>query len=101
MQKLLSVIFFAFTLAFANVSFATDVAPQQTQPAAQQNVVNINTADAEALAKALNGVGLKKAEAIIEFRTTNGPFKDISELALVKGIGEKTVEKNRSLIVLE
>ena len=34
--------------------------------------VNINTADAETMARVLNGVGLKKAEAIVQHRETHG-----------------------------
>lgn len=62
--------------------------------------VDINTADAAQLEKVLVGIGLAKAEAIIEYRTANGPFKSADELALVKGIGLKTVERNRDLIAV-
>ena len=57
--------------------------------------VNINTADAEALAEAINGVGLKRAEAIVEYRNQNGPFGSVDELVQVQGVGEKTLEKSR------
>ncbi len=57
--------------------------------------VNINTADAQALAEAINGVGLKRAEAIIEYRRENGPFTSVDELMQVQGVGEKTLEKSR------
>ncbi len=60
--------------------------------------VNINTASAAAIAEALNGVGDAKAKAIVEHREKNGPFKSADELVNVKGIGLKTVEKNRELI---
>lgn len=62
--------------------------------------VNINTADAPTIAKELNGIGTKKAQAIVEYRKQHGPFKTIESLTEVKGIGLKTVEKNRSLIKL-
>ncbi|GMU42738.1 MAG: helix-hairpin-helix domain-containing protein [Xanthomonadales bacterium] len=62
--------------------------------------VNINTADAAAIAASLNGVGDAKAKAIVEYRQKNGPFKSADELVNVKGIGLKTVEKNRELIRL-
>lgn len=58
--------------------------------------VNINTADAETLAAELNGVGLVKAQAIVEYRTKHGPFKSAGDLSLVKGIGERTVERNKT-----
>jgi len=62
--------------------------------------VNINAANAETLAKELNGIGPVKAEAIIEYRKQNGPFVNIYDLQNVKGIGEATVEKNQDNIIL-
>ena len=62
--------------------------------------VNINTADADALAQELKGIGAKKAQAIVDYRKTNGDFKTIESLTEVKGIGLKTVEKNRDKIEL-
>jgi competence protein ComEA len=60
--------------------------------------VNINTADAETISAELNGVGLSKAKAIVEYRQKHGPFRSIADLSLVKGIGEKTVDRNRDSI---
>ena len=60
--------------------------------------VDINTADAAELDRVLVNVGPSKAQAIVEYRQANGPFKSAEELALVKGIGLKTVERNRELI---
>ena len=60
--------------------------------------VDINTASAAELNQVLVNVGPSKAQAIIEHRQANGPFKSVEELALVKGIGLKTVERNRDLI---
>ena len=58
-------------------------------------VVNINEADAAALAENLNGIGMVKAQEIVKYRDTHGKFESIEELSNIKGIGEKTVEKNR------
>ncbi|WP_305804380.1 ComEA family DNA-binding protein [Stenotrophomonas sp. YIM B06876] len=60
--------------------------------------VNINAADAAELDRVLVNVGPSKAQAIVDHRQANGPFKSVEELALVKGIGLKTVERNRDLI---
>ena len=60
--------------------------------------VNINTADAETLSAELDGIGLSKAKAIVEYREKYGPFKTPDDLSLVKGIGERTVEQNRENI---
>lgn len=57
--------------------------------------VDINSADAATLSKSLKGVGMAKAEAIVEYRKKHGPFKNADELSLVKGIGERTVDLNR------
>lgn len=65
--------------------------------AAWSAVVNINTATSEQLT-ALKGIGFKKAEAIVSYRTKHGDFTNAEALANVKGIGLKTVDKNRSLI---
>ena len=62
--------------------------------------VDVNSADAQTLAASLNGIGASKAQAIVEYRTANGEFKSISDLSLVKGIGERTVLKNRADIAL-
>ncbi|MGI9248828.1 MAG: ComEA family DNA-binding protein [Woeseiaceae bacterium] len=58
--------------------------------------VNVNTADAETISAELKGVGLSKAAAIVEYRKKHGPFKNVDDLSLVKGIGERTVDLNRS-----
>jgi competence protein ComEA len=62
--------------------------------------VNINTADAATIDAVLVNVGPAKAQAIVDYRKTNGAFKSAEELAMVKGIGLKTVEKNRDRIEL-
>jgi competence protein ComEA len=62
--------------------------------------VNVNTADAETISAELQGVGITKAIAIVEYRQANGPFKTADDLALVKGIGERTVEINRKNILV-
>ena len=62
--------------------------------------VNINTADAETISRSLQGVGLSKARAIVEYREKHGPFKSPDDLSLVKGIGDRTVELNRDNILV-
>lgn len=63
--------------------------------AAVAGQVDINTADAETISAELNGIGLAKAKAIVEYRKKHGPFRSADDLSLVKGVGEKIVEKNR------
>ena len=62
--------------------------------------VNINTADAATIDRVLVNVGPAKAESIVAYRKANGAFRSAEQLALVKGIGLKTVEKNRDRIAL-
>jgi len=66
----------------------------------QAEPVNINTADANALAKALNGIGPAKAKAIVSYREKNGPFKNVDQLGMVEGITQKLIDKNRADIRL-
>ena len=62
--------------------------------------VNINTADAATIDRVLVNVGPAKAQAIVDYRKANGAFRSAEQLAMVKGIGLKTVEKNRDRIAL-
>ena len=70
-------------------------------PAVAAGPVNVNTADAETLARELKGVGLDKAGAIVAYREKHGPFSSIAELAQVKGIGVRTLELNQQDIRLD
>jgi len=57
--------------------------------------VDINSAGADDLAAVIVGIGAQKAAAIVDYRTANGPFASVDDLANVKGIGTATIEKNR------
>ncbi|RLM27771.1 competence protein ComEA [Brenneria alni] len=69
-------------------------------PAADEDEVSINMGTAEELAAVMNGVGLKKAEAIVNYREQNGPFTQIEQLQEVPGIGAALVERNLSRLKL-
>jgi competence protein ComEA len=77
--------FFTLLLFLVNLALAT---------------VNINTADAKELS-ALKGIGATKAQAIVDWRTANGSFKSIDELAQVKGVGKKTLESIKDEITID
>jgi competence protein ComEA len=62
--------------------------------------VNINTADVATLDRVLVNIGPVKAQAIVDYRTANGAFRSPEQLAMVKGIGLKTVEVNRDRIMV-
>ncbi|MCP1674806.1 competence protein ComEA [Natronocella acetinitrilica] len=92
MQRMALRLFLAVCLFFplANVGLADGPEP-----------VNINTADAETLAQMLSGVGVARAEAIVEYRDANGDFATADDLTAVSGIGPATVDANRQLIIVE
>jgi competence protein ComEA len=80
-------------LALTALLFAT--------PAMAGTPVNINTADANALAQGLDGVGLAKAQAIVAWREANGVFDSADQLTSVKGIGQSLVDRNRESILID
>ena len=63
--------------------------------------VNVNTADASSIASTLDGVGVIKAKAIVEYRNQHGKFSSLEDLLQVKGIGTKTLDRNRDRISLK
>ena len=72
-------------------------APQaMEQPAKTQgDKVDLNGADAATLQRELAGIGKGKAEAIVAYRESNGPFSSVEELLEVKGIGKAILDRNR------
>lgn len=89
---------FLFSLLAAPWSLAADDPVSDSSEMVQ---IDINTADAAAIAAALDGVGLVKAQEIVAYREMFGAFKTIDELMDVKGIGAGTLARNRDRIVLE
>lgn len=94
----------AFSIAVWLPWISLGVNAEESQVAPQYEgidiTVNINTAGVEELATLLNGIGEKKAQAIIDYREQNGVFQSVEQLAEVKGIGNALVERNRSRIQL-
>lgn len=86
---------------FAAEKAAEPIAMVQTANAETQqtadmgNKLNINTATAGEIQKALTGIGAKKAEAIVQYREKHGNFTTAEQLLEVQGIGKATLEKNR------
>lgn len=78
----------AAALGLSSLAFAAE-------PAAP---IDVNTASAEVLAEAIDGVGLKRAQAIIEYREKHGAFASVDELAEVRGVSAGIVERNRERI---
>ena len=63
--------------------------------------VNINTADAEQLSRELVGVGISRAQAIVDYRKEFGRFESPEELIKVKGIGTQVLAANLDNILVD
>ena len=98
---------FALLLAaqpfIGNMALAAEEAAATTEAPTQQQVqsskLNINTATAEQF-MALKGIGKKKAEAILSWRTEHGGFKSVEELAEVNGISERFVSEHQAELTI-
>lgn len=66
----------------------------------KNGLININTAS-QAEFLTLDGVGVKTAEAIVFYRESMGRFNSIDDLLKVKGIGQKTLDKNRHRLIVQ
>ena len=86
MMKPLKTLLLTLLLCFCGASFAGGV--------------DINSSDAKTIAANLKGIGMKKAQAIIAYRESHGPFTSVDELVKVRGIGTKTVAKIRNDVVI-
>ena len=80
----------ANNLALYIPTSSADISPQK---------ININTAEAWLL-EALPGIGSTKAQAIVNYREQNGPFKNIGELMKVEGISQSLYEQIKDLVTV-
>ena len=74
-------------------------APDGSGDAATSGPVSINTASETEL-EGLPRIGPALAQAIIDYRTRHGPFRTISDLGNVRGIGDRLLDELRPLISL-
>ena len=63
--------------------------------------VDVNSASAEAIAEAIKGVGISRAEASIEYGEKHGLFESVDDLVLVRGIGAKMIDDNREALTAQ
>ncbi|MCE3202666.1 ComEA family DNA-binding protein [Paenibacillus sonchi] len=86
----------AVSTSAASTSTASN-STTSTGQASTDGRINVNTADAAALMD-LPGIGGKKAQAIIDYRSSKGAFHSLTDLGEVKGIGPKMLEKLEPLV---
>ena len=91
MIRVLQCVVLMCALLWSGLAWAAERAAEQ---------VNINTADVATLDRVLVNIGPVKAQAIVDYRIANGAFRSPEQLAMVKGIGLKTVEANRGRIMV-
>ena len=96
-KNTIAAILAVFLLCFGNLALANDSDPT----GGDVMTVNVNEADAASIANTLVGVGISRAQAIVDYREKYGRFYSAEELTSVKGIGQSTVERNLSRIAIE
>ena len=85
-MKILKTFAFIVALSLSSICFAQSV--------------NINEADAKTIATNVNGIGMNRAKAIVAYRDKFGPFDSVNDLVKVKGVGKKTVQKNKDRLTV-
>ncbi|HEY0962628.1 MAG TPA: ComEA family DNA-binding protein [Pseudomonadales bacterium] len=90
------------SLAFAGSNAALAQAAGEEAPLSGDLVqVNINEADAAEIADSLVGIGMSRAQAIVQYREEHGQFTSLDDLVDVKGVGEATIVNNKDRIRFE
>lgn len=83
-----------FTIFALLMVFSTPVYAQENKK------ININTATVQELVQ-LKGIGDQYAQKIIEYRENVRPFEKPEDIMLVQGVGQKTWEMNKDIIVVK
>ena len=97
-KNITAAIFAVLVLCLSSVAQANDLSGQLS---GDVMTVNVNEADAASIANMLVGIGISRAQAIVDYRDQYGRFYSAQELTSVKGVGQSTVEKNLSRISVE
>lgn len=101
MKTLVNVIlsfFLLSTLTHAAVAMKPAEKPVVSAVLSTSSKININTASVTVLTNSVKGIGVKRAEAIVNYRDAHGLFKTVEDLANVSGIGAHFVEKHHDEI---
>jgi len=101
-RNLITALFTALLFCMSHTALANDSADESAEQMNTQTVtVNVNEADAATLANALVGIGITRAQAIVDYREKHGPFYSAEELTAVKGIGKSTIARNLARITVQ
>lgn len=93
---LIKSVLFGLLVMLSCGSFAQDT-PATPEPVEMERV-HINKADADTIARVLDGVGMSRAQAIVTFREEYGDFTSEDDLLMVRGVGEVTLRNNAGKI---
>jgi len=74
-----------------SISTPQPATPTQITENSSRTTVDLNTADAKTISKSMKGIGIKRADAIVKYRTDHGPFKSFDDLSEVSGLSKKFV----------
>lgn len=89
-----------FLLSPSQQALAADKTVEVTTAAVKMiEKINVNKASRNQLA-VIKGLGMKKAQAIIDYRQENGDFVSLESLIKVKGIGKSTLQKIEPFVTL-
>ena len=98
LQQFAAALIAVLLMSLANLAVADDLSDESGM---ETITVNVNEADAKTMAGVLTGIGVRRAQAIVDYRDQYGRFYSAEELTAVKGIGQATIEKNLSRITLK
>ena len=98
LQQFAAALMAVLLMSLADMAVADDLSDES---GTETITVNVNEADAKTMAGVLTGIGVRRAQAIVDYREQYGRFYSAEELTAVKGIGQATIEKNLSRITLK
>ena len=96
MRRIVLILFVSMSIA----ACSTRVVYEEPSVEASPGAININTATVDELER-LPHIGQKTAEAIVQFRDENGPYRRVEHLMLIRGVSRKRYDELRPLLRTE